>query len=222
MAGSVAERLAAVRARLEAAGAEPGSVDVLAVTKGVGPDAVLEAVDAGLVDVGENYAQEMLGKVEAIGERRPAPRWHLIGRVQRNKVRKLAPHVHTWQSVDRLDLGREIARRAPGARVLVQVAATDEPGKGGCPLAELDPLVEALAALGLSVEGLMTVGPTDADVDPRPGFEAVAAARSRLGLPVLSMGMTRDLEAAVACGTTMVRVGTALFGPRRVSVRGAK
>ncbi|QGG95542.1 YggS family pyridoxal phosphate-dependent enzyme [Actinomarinicola tropica] len=222
MTGTVADRLDVVRARLAAAGAEPGSIQVLAVTKGFGPDVVRAAGAHGLVDVGENYAQEMLAKVDALADLSPAPRWHAIGRLQRNKVRQIAPHVHLWQSVDRLPLGEEIARRAPGARVLVQVDATDEPGKGGCPLAELDRLVGSLIDLGLDVDGLMTVGPTDPEVDPRPAFDRVRAARDRLGLRTLSMGMSRDLEAAVACGTTMVRLGTALFGPRRVSPPGAK
>jgi uncharacterized pyridoxal phosphate-containing UPF0001 family protein len=146
-----------------------------------------------------------------------APRWHAIGRLQRNKVRDLAPHVHLWQSVDRPELGAAIARHAPGARVLVQVGATGEEGKGGCPPEQVPGLVDALVALGLDVRGLMTVGPTDPDADPRPGFDLVAALAGRLGLAEVSMGMSGDIEAAVAAGSTMVRVGTALFGPRRVS-----
>lgn len=222
MDASFADRRRELEARLEAAGARPGSITVVAVTKGFGPDAVRAAVADGALDVGENYAQEMLSKVDALDDLSPAPRWHAIGQLQRNKVRRLAPHVHLWQSVDRIELGREIARRAPGARVLVQVDATDEPGKGGCPLGEVDALVEALGGLDLVVEGLMAVGPTASDADPRPAFEAVASLRERLGLATLSMGMSRDLEAAVECGTTMVRVGTALFGPRRVSPPPAK
>lgn len=217
----LAARLAAVHDRIRAAGGDPARTTVCAVTKGFGADAVVDAVRAGLLDVGENYAQEMLAKVAELATRDDdppiTPRWHVIGRLQRNKVRALAPHVHLWQSVDRAELGAAIARHAPGARVLVQVGATGEPGKGGCAPDDVPDLVDALLALGLDVRGLMTVGPTDATADPRPGFDLVAALAARLGLPEVSMGMSGDLEAAVAAGSTMVRVGTALFGPRRVS-----
>lgn len=181
------------------------------------------AVDHGLLDIGENYAQELVAKATELAPDPPAaaPRWHAIGRLQRNKVRSLAPHVHTWQTVDRPELGVAIARHAPGARVFVQVDATGEPGKGGCPPAEVADLVAALVGHGLRVDGLMAVGPTDPASDPAPAFRRVAALREDLGLAELSIGMSGDLEVAVACGSTMVRVGTALFGPRRVPVRDA-
>ena len=216
-----AERLDAVRSRIADAGGDLDAVTICAVTKGFGPEAVRLALDHGIGDIGENYAQEMLGKVAALAAdegRDVWPRWHAIGRLQRNKVSRLAPHVHLWQSVDRSELGATIARHAPGASVLVQVATTGEEGKGGCPPDHVERLVDELRSDGLSVEGLMTVGPTDAATDPRPGFELVAELRRRLELRELSMGMSGDLEAAVVCGSTMVRVGTALFGPRRVSV----
>ena len=106
------------------------AIGILAVTKGFGAEVVEISMAAGLDDVGENYAQELLAKAEALPGLRP--RWHFIGRLQRNKVRKLAPWVHLWQSVDRIPLGREIARHAPGAAVLVQVDVSGEPQKGGC------------------------------------------------------------------------------------------
>ncbi len=99
--------------------------------------------------------------------------------------------------------------------MLIQVDTTDEPGKGGCPIADLDPLVDHVRDLGLHLEGLMTVGPTEGDpAAAAPGFRAVRAAVDRHGLAVCSMGMTADLEVAVAEGSTQIRVGTALFGPR--------
>lgn len=215
-----AERLESVRSRIADAGGDLDAVTICAVTKGFGPEAVRLALDHGIGDIGENYAQEMLGKVAALAAdegRDVWPRWHAIGRLQRNKVKGLAPHVHLWQSVDRSELGAAIARHAPGASVLVQVATTGEEGKGGCPPDRVEHLVDELRTEGLAVEGLMTVGPTDPATDPRPGFELVAELGRRSGLRELSMGMSGDLEAAVACGSTMVRVGTALFGPRRVS-----
>jgi pyridoxal phosphate enzyme (YggS family) len=208
---TVGERLAEVRRRIESAGGDPGSVTVIAVTKGFGPAEVAAAVDAGLVDLGENYAQELVAKAETAP---PGVRWHAIGRLQRNKVKVIAPHVALWQSVDRPELGAEIARRAPGATVLAQVNVSDEPAKGGCAPDDVAALVRDLTADGLEVTGLMAVGATGAPEAARPGFVLLRDLADRLALPVRSMGMTADLEVAVAEGATMVRTGTALFGPR--------
>lgn len=211
----VRRRLDVVRERIAAAGGDPERVAVCAVTKGFGPDAVRLAVEAGLVDIGENYAQELVAKAEAIeGTAEADLRWHMIGTVQRNKVRRLAPHVHCWQTVDRIELAEEIARRAPGARVLIQLNTTGEASKAGIAPDEAPRLVEAVRELGLGLRGVMAVGPTDPRVDPTPGFRAARRFADDHGLPEVSMGMTRDLEAAVAAGSTMVRVGTALFGAR--------
>jgi PLP dependent protein len=216
---NVADRLEELRERITSAGGEPGRITICAVTKGHDVAAVAEACTCGLLDVGENYAQELLAKVQALAPTSTEPRWHFIGRLQRNKVRSLAPFVSLWQSVDRRELGAVIARHAPGAAVLVQVAVTDEAGKGGCPAPEVPRLVDALVTDGLDVRGLMTVGPTDPAVDPRPGFDAVRLLADRLSLAEVSMGMSRDLEAAVAAGATIVRPGTALFGERPRSER---
>ena len=116
------------------------------------------------------------------------------------------------QSVDRTELGVEIARHAPGARVLVQVNVAGEEQKGGCPPTELPALVDSLTDLGLTVEGLMTVPPLIGD--PRPHFAALRDLANRLGLATLSMGMSGDFEAAIAEGSTLVRIGRAVFGPR--------
>ncbi|MFP3905685.1 MAG: YggS family pyridoxal phosphate-dependent enzyme [Acidimicrobiales bacterium] len=213
----VGERLASLRRRIRDVGVDPDTITIVAVTKGFGPDAVRAALATGLVDVGENYAQELLAKVESVVAD-ATPRWHMIGALQRNKVRKLAPHVSVWQTVDRLAVGREIARWAPGATVLVQVNATGEATKAGCPPDQVPELVEQLQAVGLDVRGLMTIGPTEVGADPRPGFEATALLADRLGLTELSMGMSGDLEVGVSCGATVVRVGTALFGPRQQGV----
>jgi len=200
-----------VRARIEAAGADPAVVRVVAVTKGFGADAVEAALAVGLRDIGENYAQELVAKHAALGTA-PA-RWHFLGTVQRNKVRVLAPLVDCWQAVARLPEGAEIARRAPGATVLVEMDTTGQPGRNGCAPGEVDGLVGALGGLGLDVAGLMTVASTDPEAAAR-GFRSVREMADRLGLHERSMGMTDDLELAVAEGSTMVRVGRALFGDR--------
>ncbi len=169
------------------------------------------AYDAGLRDVGENYAAELVAKAEA-----PAPGdvvWHFLGAVQRNKVAALAPIVGVWQSVAREAEGARIARFAPGAQVLVQVDATGLPGRNGCPPAQVGELVARLTDLGLDVQGLMTVAAPGAAA-AGDAFGTVARLADQLGLEERSMGMTDDLEAAVAAGTTMVRVGRALFGDR--------
>ena len=213
----VEARLALVRRRIVDAGGDPEAVTICAVTKGFGPQVAGVAVAAGLADVGENYAQELVAKAEALAATAATDRqvrWHMIGPVQRNKVRRLAPHVWCWQTVDRVEVAAEIADRAPGARVCIQVNATGEDSKRGVPPDEVGRLADQVRALGLDLRGLMTVGPTSADVDPRPCFDAVRQLADDLELPERSMGMSRDLEAAVACGSTMVRVGTALFGAR--------
>jgi pyridoxal phosphate enzyme (YggS family) len=212
-AADVAARLAVVRERIASAGARPDDVTVVAVTKGHGPDAATAALDAGLADVGENYASELLATRAATVGGCPC-RWHFLGHVQRNKVRGLAAAVDLWQAVDRAAAGREIARRAPGAQVLVQVNVSGEPQKHGCPVEDAPALVDELAAFGLDVRGLMAIGPTGPPEHARPGFRQVVALAERLGLPERSLGMSDDLEVGVAEGATMVRVGRALFGPR--------
>jgi pyridoxal phosphate enzyme (YggS family) len=212
---SLAERLHEVRNRMATAGGGDG-VRLIGVTKGFGAETVREALEAGIVDLGESYAQEFSAKVDALAEMAPPtePTWHFIGRLQRNKVRVVAPHVSLWHSVDRESLAVEIAKRAPGASVLVQVDATAEPAKGGCPPAEVAGLVQRCGALGLEVRGLMAMGRLG-DVDrTAEAFAATSDLADSLDLPERSMGMTGDLELAIAAGSTMVRVGTALFGPR--------
>jgi pyridoxal phosphate enzyme (YggS family) len=208
-----------VRERIEAAGGDPEAIRLVAVTKGHPADVVRAAVAAGLADFGESYAQELTSKADALDEATPSPRWHFIGQLQKNKVRQIAPVVHLWQSVDRLSLAAEVARRAPGAPVLVQVNVSDAAQQGGCAPALAPSVVEGCTDLGLDVRGLMAIGvqgPPDAQ---RAGFRTLRGLADALGLRERSMGMSGDLEAAVAEGTTMVRVGTALFG-ERVSPRG--
>lgn len=208
---AVADRVAAVRARIAAAGRAPEEITVVAVTKGFGADAVVAAATAGVVDAGENYAQELAEKAQAV-----RARWHFLGHVQRNKVKMIAPVVHLWQGVDRVAAGEEIARRAPGARVLVQVRLEGDT-RNGCEANEVPALVEQLDALGLDVRGLMAVGPAGPPELARPGFAQVRTLADRLGLAERSMGMTDDLEVAVEEGSTMVRVGRGLFGARPVA-----
>ena len=208
----VAQRLESIRAKINAVSATGVEVRVLAVTKGFGRDAIRAARGAGLDAVGENYAQELLAKVKPSLDVGLA--WHFIGRLQRNKVRKLASYVSVWESVDRLDVGTEIAKRAPGSRVLVQVAAWDEPDKGGAVPDEVPALVGQLNLLGLTVGGLMAIGPAG-DIDRAgEGFSVVRGLADELGLSECSMGMSDDFETAVAQGATEIRIGRGLFGPR--------
>ena len=207
----VAARLDALRERIAAAGGS--DIAIVAVTKGFGPDAIDAAAVAGLTDVGENYAQECVAKLaDVVAD--PRPRVHFIGHVQRNKVRRLAGLVDVWQSVDRAEIGREIAKRDPGAEVMVQVDISGEESKSGCPVDEVAVLVTDLRDLGLDVTGLMGIGPLAEPEAARPGFRTMRRMADELGLKECSMGMSGDLEVAVQEGTTMVRVGTDLFGPR--------
>jgi len=212
----VAANVAAVHARIadaaRRAGREPTDVTLVAAVKTVPTERVAAAIRAGVVELGENRAQELLEKAPALEHGLPSHRWHFIGSLQRNKVRGLAPWVSLWQSVDRESLGAEIARRAPGAAVLVEVNLGDEASKAGCAPAETGALIERLSELGLDVRGLMTVPPISAE--PRRWFATLADLCARLALPHLSMGMTDDFEVAIEEGATIVRVGRALFGAR--------
>jgi pyridoxal phosphate enzyme (YggS family) len=208
--GEVRDRIATAARR---AGRDPAAVTLVGAVKTVPVERVAEAVALGVTDIGENRAQDLVAKAGALAATSEASiRWHFLGRLQRNKVRSLAPLVTWWQSVDREELGSTIARHAPGAHVLVEVNVGDEPQKGGCAPQDAGRLTEALRALGLRVEGLMTIPPQHDD--PRRWFAALRDLATDLGVHHLSMGMTDDYEVAVEEGATMVRVGRALFGPR--------
>lgn len=201
----IAARVAAVRARIEAAGG--AGVRLLAAVKGAPPAVVDAVVRAGVHDVGGSYARELLATAAGLETR---PTWHFIGRLQTNKVRALGGVVDVWQSVDRPRLVDELARRVPGARILVQVDVTGDPARGGCDSARVPELVELATGSGLVVLGLMA-GPTVVGSGRAP-FRALAGLADRLGLAERCMGMSDDLEDAVAEGATMVRVGRAIVG----------
>ncbi len=189
-----------------------GRTRLLPVTKAFGPEAVLAVIAAGHRAVGENFAQELLAKHEAIGDR--SVEWHMIGTVQRNKVRRLVGPVAVWQTIDRPSLVSEVARRSPGGRILVQVDCLGVPGRGGCPPDEVESLVVSALAAGLDVAGLMAVGAAGDPAATRAVFRTVADLADDLELEERSMGMSDDLESAVEHGSTMVRIGRALFGER--------
>lgn len=206
----VAERVLSVRSNITKAGGD--GVALIAVTKTFGVDAIVAARDAGCDGVGENYAQELLAKV---AEGIPPIDVHFIGAVQSNKVRQLAGHVALWQSIDRESVIAELGKRVPGARILLQVDTTGEPTKGGVDPSALDSLRQSAEVAGLKVEGLMTIGPTNGDhSDCVQAFSLLRSLVDSQGLQTCSMGMSDDYELAVACGSTMVRVGSGLFGSR--------
>lgn len=209
-AALVSDRLAALRRRIDSAGGV--GVTLVAVTKGFGPDALEAAASAGISDIGENYAQELLRKADTA--RRLGLTVHFIGRLQTNKVRSIAETVGYWQSVDRPAIATELTKRAPGARVLVEVNVSGEAQKGGCDPTDADKIVGECTRLGLDVQGLMAIGRAGEPEDARPGFRLLRRMVDDLGLAVCSMGMSADLEIGVEEGATMVRVGSALFGER--------
>ncbi|MEZ5283026.1 MAG: YggS family pyridoxal phosphate-dependent enzyme [Acidimicrobiales bacterium] len=211
----IARRVERIRNQIADAGADPAAVVLVAVTKGFGAQHVLAAHRAGLVDLGESYVQEFADKRAdaAVAAIEAEVRWHFIGRLQTNKVRSLGG-VELVQSVDRMSLVSELAKRRPGQHVLVQVNIGDEPQKGGCSFGELDSLVEAANSGGLVVDGLMGVARIADAAGTRRQFDRLIAAADRHGLAIRSIGMSGDLEIAVAAGSTMVRVGTAIFGDR--------
>jgi uncharacterized pyridoxal phosphate-containing UPF0001 family protein len=208
----VAGRLADVRRRIAAAGGDPRRVEVVAVTKGFGPWAPRAASAAGLQSVGENYAEELLDKAAILAD--AALEWHYLGAVQRRKVRRLASVVSCWQTVARAEEASAIAAAAPGAPVFVEVDVTGIAGRPGVAPRAAAELVKTVRELGLRVRGLMAVGPAGSPEAARAAFRQLAQMAGDLGLSELSMGMTEDLEIAVSEGSTMVRVGRALFGDR--------
>lgn len=221
---SLEARLAAVRADIAAAcaacGRDPASVTLVAVSKTRPAEAVREALAAGQVDFGENYAQELRDKADQLGA---GPRWHFIGALQRNKVKYVVGRASLVHDVDSLAIAEEIGRRSlPGrTAVLVGVNVGDEAQKSGVPAADALALARAVAAVpGVELRGLMCIPPpTDDPEDAAPHFRRLAelAARGRAeGLPLheLSMGMSHDYPVAIREGATLVRVGTAIFGAR--------
>jgi len=190
------------------------NVRIVAVAKGFPWSDVRVATAAGVTMIGENYAQEILAKYSSVPVQE-RPKLHLIGRLQSNKIQQLAPFVTTWQTVDRERLVDDIARRVPGSEIMVQANVTGEADKGGCAPGDLETLVERARRQDLKVVGLMVVGPTSGDRDlTRRVFIEAARRRADLGLVELSMGMSSDIDLAVEAGSTMVRVGSMVFGSR--------
>ncbi len=221
----LADRLAAIRDRIRVHQAKGGwthPVRIVAVTKSHGPEAVREAVAAGLQDVGENRVQEALAKQNQLTD--VAVRWHLIGTLQRNKVRHVVGRFALIQSVDRPELVREFANRigaGPAQPVLIEVNCSGEPQKGGVEPEALAALLDGMAAVpALEVRGLMTLAALSEDeATQRAAFGRLRALRDEMQaaghrLPELSMGMSADYPVAVEEGATMVRLGTLLFGER--------
>jgi pyridoxal phosphate enzyme (YggS family) len=224
--GAVAEGLARVRDRIaraaRAVGREPASVRLVAVSKTKPAAAVREAYEAGQRDFGENYAQELVQKAEELADLVDL-RWHFIGHLQTNKARFVARAAHMVHTIDGPALARELGKRvAKEGRerlpVLVEVNVGGEAQKHGATAAALGGVLAAVdAEPALVLRGLMTMPPNDLEA-ARRAFEALSSLRTIHGgparLPELSMGMSDDLEIAVAAGATLVRVGTAIFGNR--------
>lgn len=231
MAGRVDEVRQRIAEALARAGRRAEEVLLLAVTKTASVSQIREAVALGLCDLGENRVQNLQQRLGSLAEMLPAGqtgdsiRWHMIGHLQRNKVRDVIGHVVMVHSVDSLRLAEEIDALAGKAQrkvpILLQVNASEEPQKQGCPIGDAPALAEALAGKsGLELRGLMTMAELTGDAGRvRRAFvrtrELFDSLRSRLGSPIfreLSMGMSHDFEAAIAEGATIVRIGSALFG----------
>lgn len=224
---TVEKRLQAVKFRIQtaarASGRNPREIVLVAVSKTFPPEAIRAAHGAGQRDFGESYAQEAIAKMEAL--RDLDLHWHFIGPLQSNKTRPVAERFDWVHSVDRVKVAERLSAQRPEGRgrlqLCIQVNLSGESTKSGVPLAEAKPLAHAVAALPrLTLRGLMTLPePTEDEALQRQRFDALAALLDELrdeGLTVdtLSMGMSDDLEAAIASGSTMVRVGTAIFGAR--------
>ncbi len=234
---SIADNIGSVTRRIQKAtlqaGRAPDSVRLLAVSKTRPPEDLRAAVRAGQTAFGENYVQEALEKIEALADV-PGLEWHFIGPIQSNKTRQIADAFAWVHSVERLKIARRLSEQRdpakPPLNICLQVNIDDEASKSGCRLEELPDLVAAVSELpNLSLRGLMAIPkPNQPEAQLRARFRALANALKQLRqsapeagpLDTLSMGMSSDLELAIAEGATWVRVGTALFGPR--PARGAR
>jgi len=219
-------RLQVVRERIakaaRAAGRDPAGISLVAVSKTFPADAVAAARAAGQAAFGENYVQEAVDKIETLRPRRGELEWHFIGPIQSNKTRAIAEQVDWVQSVDRLKIAQRLSEQRPTdlppLNLCLQVNVSGEASKSGCAPAELAELARAVAELpNLRLRGLMAIPePTDDPAAQRAAFARLRELKDGLGLDLdtLSMGMSHDLEAAIAEGATWVRIGTALFGAR--------
>ena len=229
--GHVADNLRRVRAGIEAAarraGRDPDSVRLVVVTKTVPLDAIREALGAGASILGENRVQEALDKQKSLAWDGPAPEWHLIGTLQKNKARHAVGAFALIHSLDGIELAREIdrqaAKRGVVQKVLIEVNVAGEATKHGVRPEDVLPLAKEAASMrSIGVSGLMCIPPfTDNPEESRPHFARLRELLKQIndaGLPMreLSMGMTQDYEVAVEEGATLVRVGTAIFGTRHV------
>ena len=221
---TIAENISTLAERIHSAAQaverDPASVGLLAVSKTKPASDLREAYDAGLRDFGENYLQEALGKQAELTDLPLI--WHFIGPIQSNKTRAIAEHFAWVHSVDRLKIAQRLSEQRPPElpplNICIQVNVSGEASKSGCAPGDLPALAQAIAALpNLKLRGLMAIPePTDDRDEQNASFAAVSALQAQLGLPLdtLSMGMSHDLEAAIAQGATWVRIGTALFGAR--------
>jgi len=221
---TIADNLSTLAARIQAAataaGRNPADIQLLAVSKTKPADAVREAFAAGVRDVGENYLQEALGKQAELTDL-PLT-WHFIGPIQSNKTRAIAEHFDWVHSVDRLKIAQRLSEQRPAhlapLNLCLQVNVSGEASKSGCTAEELPALAQAIAALpNVRLRGLMAIPePTDDRAAQDAAFARVRELQDSLGLGLdtLSMGMSHDLESAIAQGATWVRIGTALFGAR--------
>jgi PLP dependent protein len=210
---NVAANLRTVRESIMRAGRDPDDIPIVAVTKGFGADVCREALAAGLTVLGENRVQEALDKMREVQD----AEWHLIGHLQTNKAKVAAGRFALIQSVDSRHLIDALGRLNPRQQVLIEVNVAREPQRTGAAPEDAPGLIEHAASM-LDVRGLMAMGPSQGD--PTAAFLELKRigeeAQERLGrsLPILSMGMSGDYELAVRAGSTMLRLGTALFGPR--------
>ena len=221
---TIADNLSALAARIasaaQAAGRDPASIQLLAVSKTKPASAIREIHAAGVRDVGENYLQEALTKQQALGDLPLI--WHFIGPIQSNKTKAIAEHFDWVHSVDRLKIAQRLSEQRPAAlgplNICLQVNVSGEDSKSGCAPADLPALAKAVASLpNLRLRGLMAIPePSDERAVQEAAFATLRELQQGLdiGLDTLSMGMSHDLEAAIAQGATWVRIGTALFGAR--------
>lgn len=217
-ADRIRQRADEIRRRIHQLGGV--GVQLVAVTKSWGAEAMINAFQAGCDGLGENYAQELIQKIAFVEPSQRLP-VHFIGQIQSNKVKSLIDLVDVWQSVDRASIVDEIIKRsatrtnAQFASIMLQVNTTGEPSKAGCDPNDIPRLLARARTGGLLVSGLMTIGPTSGDVAlTRRAFGLLNDLANDLGLLERSMGMSGDFEIAVEQGATLVRLGTALFGHR--------
>ncbi|NNN22516.1 MAG: YggS family pyridoxal phosphate-dependent enzyme [Acidimicrobiales bacterium] len=210
-ANEIKQSFGKIKERIRQTGRDLDSITFVGVTKGFDAHTVEQALQAGITNFGENYSSEFVQKAKLVTG--PAT-WHFIGTIQRRNIASMARYVSLWQSIVRIEEARDIANIEPGAKGLVQIDLAELPNRSGVKVEDLSKFMDLISKIDISIRGFMCMGDPFDMTRTREIFTKAHEISEDFGLPELSMGMSDDLEVALECGSTIVRIGSALLGQR--------